>query len=937
MKFSLFRYIFLLPMLLAVACSDDMIRPEQTEERVAVFNVRVPRYDNVNMRTRADGEDDEKVDCFAVLVSDTSEGDGVLVMDPVKIPDPQIDETGEFRFNVQLDKSISNPRNCHFTLIANPSDKVWTFRKGTTLNSDISATIVDITDAVTGTIMMSGHCNHSHLFEHTGYELSLYRNVAAVSVTQEDNDTSIPFTVYGTPGNVSVTAGINTTLPSPGAGEPAKSVTVADGNLQYIAPVANDSHDDPFSCDAKPFVIVKATYFYHDYYYKLPFAYTDSVGTEKALDIEPNHKYEFLIKDITAPGYDTESEAATGIASVDVVYTIYDRQPRIFNMTSDGRNELGITDKIEDAVGEQCKKSFFVKCYPAPSSATELTFSASGSWISVNPNPLSASEVEDYEGQKGMLYEFEMTIDRNPYRQERQLTLTASWKGLSVKMPVIQGRSFSADTRSSVNLFIYEEDGTLARRINGYWTFVSGIGTEKDYGVADWVAGAPVLHGITPEANGGRIRTQGLHFPVMNGGRYYEYDIKPDFTTAPTAAYYEISVKSGSPFLGQLIYPAGRQALGSIARIQFTGDSYDTYTDTDALRFIAYNADGEMVDNITMDLYHTGLFDRSDHTAFRADVINSAEITAAWYYYEVIRFDSGENVTYWLDRNVGARSCGFDIVDNEGHSIFTEDEAWPFLGGDGAALGGLYYGIADEGVNYGDPSLKNNFGPKGYTIPLLSQWNELRDSRNFETGATLSPSHKAYYSSYLRTDDRAVYFPKAGLMQNKVYTSDSRTGNYWTATAATGFEKVEIGKWLTTIVISGNGTYTSNARIQNPQTALSARLVNVSDRRETYYQTTLQVKGATHVFLYRDINGYREWPTAWPGTPVASPDIAFSKTVNFAYESSRNVKYKVLFNYVDENGGITTMALSNPEAGISATGWDAEGNFTFNTDHELVP
>ncbi|MDE5843704.1 MAG: hypothetical protein K2H35_08225, partial [Muribaculaceae bacterium] len=93
----------------------------------------------------------------------------------------------------------------------------------------------------------------------------------------------------------------------------------------------------------------------------------------------------------------------------------------------------------------------------------------------------------------------------------------------------------------------------------------------------------------------------------------------------------------------------------------------------------------------------------------------------------------------------------------------------------------------------------------------------------------------------------------------------------------------------------------------------------------------------THVFLYRDNGTSREYPAAWPGVAVADPEIAFDHDFNFVYESSRNVTYKVIFNFVTDSGEIITMAASDSDKGINARGWDAQGSFSFSTSHQLIP
>lgn len=921
------------------ACSDDVLKFEERPKDEVHFRLRIPATERVTLATRAA---DYEISSLTALCFNGSNDDAVLVSAPKEIeswtgPDA---ETGELSFYMKLGDVASQSRSLTILFLANiNSSSLSGLRVNTTTLKEVRETQIGLDESVGSYVSMTGKVSIADYFN-TGEEdceVVMYRNVPAIEVKMAADSSPLEFSVYGSPETLALTAGINANVTEATEASPAvKGEEVWVGNRCYVSPVKNNSHADPYSYSAQPFVVVKAPFQGKEYYYRLALAGKDDDGNDIAYDLLPNHRYEVSIASVIAPGYSTEAEAAAGAPSSYVDFMIYDRQPLIMNMASDGNRELGVTDKVEDLLGEECVKEFYVKCYPAPSSFSEITFSTSQDWIHVSSTPLEEETVEDYEGQEAKLYKIEVSLDRNPLRAKRTGAITVSWNGLTRDVTVIQDRNFVADLRSSITLDILEGDGSLYRRINDYWTFVKGDGTETDPGTVGATINAPILHGIKEEVNNGRQRSHGLHFPVRNGGRTYRYFVTPDFTSATGATYYKVSLRSGSSFADELSYNTGEIALGTAAEINFSCDGFENRDETDALFFTAYDSAGNITDNIAMDLYHSGIFDWSDYPSFRCNRTNNHRYEQAWYYYEVVTFTLGGEATCWLDRNVGATSAGFDSLDADGNSIFTAEEGFPFFNGDGSALGGMYHRIAVEGVNYEDPVLISEFGPAGYQIPNVAMFNELRDSHKFVTSRTYTSGYLSYYQAYYETSQgERIYFPKAGMLQNHVRVSEGRTGYYWTSTAATGFEKEEIGKWLSTFTLSGNSSSISRSRINNPETGMSARLISVDDNKMEYFQTFFKVKGVTHVFLYRDNGNAREWPVAWPGNAVANADIAYDRIINYVYESSRNVEYKVIFNFVDETGAITTMAASNPERGMNATGWDAQGTFIFDENHVL--
>ncbi|MDE5772867.1 MAG: hypothetical protein K2H86_00230 [Muribaculaceae bacterium] len=942
---GVFKYILIcIATWSVVSCSEhDMPFPSDTIQ--PGISIVLPVLETKSLHTRGD-VDDMAVNSLTVLTFNGTDSNSLMVQSPYQVTDwdknVKSDNTIELDFMMQLDSSLSDRSNLSFLIFANlPSEITQNLLVNETKRVDIDNIALDISQSADGQIVMCGETTYIALFAPSGdtaHKVIMKRNVCAIEAYMQNESNPMKVVLYGAPSSVSITSGLSDTPPLPVNNEDA-SEGVEDGNRIYAAPVKHNSVSDPYSLSALPFIITQAQYEGTTYFYKLSFATLDNDNNPVGLDLSANHLYKYLISEVNVPGYTSSEEAAQGIPSSvsDVKYTILDLQPAIYNMASDGFTELGITNMVVDPLGDPCEKEFYVKCFPAITDASQLSFTYNAEWVSVMDEPIEITEVEDTSGQKASLLKYKAMLDRNPFSEIREATIQVHWRGLTTDILVRQELNFTADKHTDIVLEIREKDGTLYRRINNYWSFLNGEGTTTDPGIKGSTVNAPILYGTTSEVNGGNVRTHGLHFPVLNGGRSYNYTISPDFGPESGAVKYKAFLKRNFGFTGSLSLDNSEKNLGESVSITMTGDNDIVGIAESTLVLMSYDENGTAVDMLSLDLYHCGIFDWSDYPQYRCDRTNDPKIEEAWYYYEVVPFLEGNEIVYWLDRNVGSRSRGFDIVDGAGLTIFDDEPSYPFLNGDGSARGGIYHEIATPSTTYDDPVMKNDFGPPGYKIPSESLFNDLRNSSNFITHRTFSPSGISYYTAYLLTQEgERIYFPKNCQLQNHVITSESRSGHYWTSTPAYGFEKDEIGKWLTIFILSGNSSSMSRARLVNPENAMSARLVNEAANSTEYYQTFLKVKGATHVFLYALNGDEREWPVPWPGTAVTNPDIAFDDFVNFVYESSRNVDYKVIFNFVTDSGEIITMAESESGKGINATGWSATGIFNFDKNHNFI-
>ena len=334
------------------------------------------------------------------------------------------------------------------------------------------------------------------------------------------------------------------------------------------------------------------------------------------------------------------------------------------------------------------------------------------------------------------------------------------------------------------------------------------------------------------------------------------------------------------------------------------------------------------------DLYHTGFF-HYDTGNRRKDSHETG-----YYYYEVLPVDgaTGTRTRYILDRNLGAKAAGMYIQTADGSNHISSSE-WPF--GPGGKSAGGYYEVAYQGDNFTGPQMYDDVCPPGYRVPQQRMWDAIRNSGKFTTAqAQASASYfRAEYKTTLDverngvTEKETIYFPKSRYMENGSMTGDANAGYYWSQTEAAGTEKDEIGRWLKSLQITGEVTSYINGNVQT--FGMSVRPINdIADNAE-YNVISFNVWGATHIFLYTGDTKNKNYTTSWPGHAIGNSATADAKDssneplfFNFVYESTvyKAEDLKVIFNYVDASGKITTIS-KNKVDGLHvddtwAEGWD---------------
>lgn len=702
-------------------------------------------------------------------------------------------------------------------------------------------------------------------------------------------------------------------------------------DAQYPAPTRNEAAAN--NRNTQVFLLVKGEYTEEGqspvtYYYHADFKTDDG-----PLDVRPNHHYKVTITDVDRIGYRHSLEGLKGaIAGAEnATVNIKDINPDSRNMASDGVTEVGVERDTLYITGTEAGASVEFKVTVSPSIQTEgntatiniLWDKEQAPWLdalSVDSEPDTKEyEYENYNDRKYSVTTCKLqTAIANNSGERREARVGISCRGVLTYVTVIQQPPFSADKFGSVSLKVkeYERDpdkwtvtGTEDKgTYNNYWDFIRGKDTNNP------------LYGISAEAMGGKVRTEGFHAPMSdyqqfvytftlpNGGDYANcsWQVEVDEDYADKLLFWNGS--ESTPGGGSTsLRPSGSDMSGqtftftnNLLDLQSGGDiTKDAYRYGEkAFRIVVTHPDGTK-ETYAYDLYHTGVFNYDDGSnAYQA----GTQTDKGWYYYEVILM--GRN--YWLDRNLGAKSSAY-----YSKAMGGSDDEWPYRGD---AAGGLYR-IANAPGGDGEVSIiggeeLERIAPRGFRVPYMSEFQALTADSRFRQEFVYGTGSGYWDARYEtgRPDQGTVYFPKNGLWYGGAAAGTGDTGYYWTQTAALGASGTERGYWLQDMQLSGSNASAGRYRIyqegkQNP-TGMSVRCVYNSRVVETSHRYECYVKGYTHVFLYYENGeGDRTYLNTWPGEMISiyDPD-ALSMYHTFAYESVTDYgELKVVFNLVDND------------------------------------
>ncbi|MDE5887302.1 MAG: hypothetical protein K2H46_06935 [Muribaculaceae bacterium] len=824
--------------------------------------------------------------------------------------------------------------------------------------------------------------------------IPLYRNAVKVTVNamkpdgsggyQKDNegyyilgDAIYPFEVYGCAASTSITAGADGTL---GSARAIKEFPFeGDALPEYVNPTANSG--------SLPIVIVRAKYAQDgkDYYYALAMKTKETNKETKeevitAINFEPNHWYQILIKEIKAPGSNSPEDAALNpiMSSEDedsaVSWEIHDHSPKVYNMVSDGKHELGVSHEVvyHLAASDDSGYYFYVKVFEHGKSLTfnmlkdeyAITVEENEDWLEIGSPEDATSDAVDSSitGSEGSTVGGGVPItgdtDSNStgvvlkyplrFKSTNQLgtlegKVRVSWKGLLREIPVSWIRNFNGRDLCDITMRMFDETNTKQFETSKYWDLMEGKSVS---GVS--------FFGIDQEHRGegcrGMVRYEGIHFPVMYGSPSaanawrYEYDL--DFSPlqadkfkwfitlhgdAALKNYVKVEVYNGNSTSANTAvdvesaktHAANAQLKLLVKRVgKVSSSDYDYAIGTIRLHIVEPSTNEETT-SYDLQMYHTGFFHKNTATSEsnRKDSGEGKGDLTNWYYYEVVPVEGPSGTRYMLDRNLGAKTAEF-YLSNQGSRVAGADNA-----------PGGYYQVAEKLADYKGTKMKDGICPPGYDYPSQAAWDAVRNSKNFRYERL-----DAYYKPvYLSGNAGSITFPKMEYIDGAAFSGQSLAGYYWSSTSASGLEKDEIGRWLRALGFTGSATSFINGNVE--EFSMPVRCINYMDESSLpTYETYINVAGATHVYLYTVENNEKVGMMGWPGQAVGNYNNMAGQNNWFQYifqsKTVRPQDLYVVFNFLNSDGTIYTYAKNGK--GYSLTPDSAEGWKVVNDPDENI-
>ncbi len=935
------------------ACSDDIYNApleQLPSDGKLTINFAVPEMETVQTRALAADFSDSKFDDVLMLVFTGSEASTAkLVQKELLI------KANENNVEITIDENYRKNGNLFFLFLANSKyGKDDFLANGSLTMSDvISAKKEGFLSTDGKRMVLSGACSLNSLLKFE--TVKLWRNAAKVSVTTIDGDDdnkkstndnpTYAFNVYGPDSQSSSFAGCfsatdnRNLLNNPIAvskPDPFNPLTINKGEQIFVGPTKNTGNHQNKSC-----IIVRGKYSDGNFYY---YCLNFQNSTSGVLDILPNHYYEVKIKgDPLSKGYATIAEAMENPVSLSSGwYDIHDHSPKIFNMITDGMRELGVDYECRNSNSTTNTTAIFhVKLYSkAGSAATEYAHFKNNytKYITFSKDWLKATGIREitsgeeyfgttgkYDGigydednnekdypeapDAGKIYEITVTFgDNGGVTGLIKEEATVTWEGLSRDVDVIWDREFDpAQLYESATLTIKGGGINNVSDID-YWELLTG---RKKNG-NQVTQGTPKVWGVSEDDNNGYSRNEGFHFAMpygtsLQGNAQYTYNIELKCLGVEDVEYtWSYKLVGDEAITGT---KGVKVETNSPSKLKNEGPELKlSYKDPGSFKYgvgqlkIIVNEGTESEQTIPINLYHTGFFHKDKTTGLASKYQPAAG--RDWTYYEVVSMGN----KHWLDRNLGAHSANMYIES-------TNDS--PYMG-DQTSAGG-YYRAAE--YNNPDAPKMRDIAPPGYDVPTQSEYNTLIASPEFSTESMGSYNTACYYADQFGSTvlergvaRKIVYFPKARYLdKSDAKDGESRSGYYWTQTAASGTEKEEVGAWLKSFMVSGAATTYINGEVDrgsnNQGYAMTTRCIYTTNRTENPKATSFFVKGATHVYLYTVKNGVRTPITSWPGTPICTADN-LSKMFNVYYESSVNLPEDmyVIFNYKETSGKIHTYS-----------------------------
>ena len=707
----------------------------------------------------------------------------------------------------------------------------------------------------------------------------------------------------------------------------------------YPQPVPTQNVDNPEK-DNRAFVIVKGRYMSEECYYRIDLRrpVKDSEGKKTGryeyLFLTANHQYDITITKVKCKGYATAEEAAKHPQVDFMEVDIHDHVPAVLSMTSDGVRELGVE---KDMTSESSPAYFTMKLfshvssneYPAeiadirnsPYYDKEQGIYDDGNGFSIRVvegkewmklkdlSLVSGQKVEDGESvsDEGNVYKVGLDFVSAYATGSQTGKLLVSWRGLSREVNVTWENNFNPDDICSASLSIkYNGNKTVntgsAGNINDYWTFLKAQ-----------------LEGASKSQNNGKVRNEGLHFPLWYGGDdgrnwIYEYTLTINPSLLSKFSDKTISARVEANGNALEAWPAGG--------ITYDQNNHTIKISANSKSFQKGYLTGKLVISIGgedlpgIDIYRTGFFhlvpgSSSADSPLQHEVSGTVNPAGGWYYYEVRNFGG----RLWLDRNICATSGGMEIRTNTGASLVPSGTG-PFNEG---ACGGYFRPAKPVDYDDVEDNIYETICPPGFRIPNTSEWDLIRNDISFDLNQTVAGGVTYNKAEVMDDNGNMIYLPKVlyyntqtELNNRGTLVGDSRAGYYWTKSEAHGLEKNQIGHWMSALFISG----ASNSYMHGNVGRYGMQVRAIDDWEETVKQTTIgfTVVGATHVYIYdagepysstdKDDKNYTDMIKSglmsWPGVAIGEWKTMRAKKSGNSYinpEDGDNAAREFTFNY----------------------------------------
>lgn len=670
--------------------------------------------------------------------------------------------------------------------------------------------------------------------------------------------------------------------------------TTEKPNIRYPFPTKTHNGDDIIT-----YLVIEGVYEGTTCYYAIPLY---SQTEHKHFNIEPNHYYEVILKEVNHKGQvrdDATNTSGRRMAVANpcdyIIYEIHDHAPEVLSMKSDGVHELGVThivelNQSEEVDGKTVMYGYLtVKCYSARQAkeddieADDIDFddaASSTSWFEIDfdgVETLTGSQIDNsFEGDKdnpGTQFRYKVRLKEARYSEQSQ-TINVKWTkyGLDRDVTIHYDPGFVVSQVADVTLLIKDESERVQYEIENYLHFLQG--TQDTYKIS----------GLDENSMAdGKIRNRGFHFPMPYGNEApgspwtYTYDI--DFSKLQTQMQKEDVIKGTGNGFVKIDYevtqdaPNGHQQAGTVlntSNVKWAPNSSDPCKGTlkwDPLKASSYDyASGKIIfkitynttenneiiqktRNLSLDLYHTGFFHHDSSENYSAGLNEGKE----FLYYEVVPMEG----MYWLDRNIGARSNKM-YVDNSTGGTSNE-----YTGLGDVNARGLFIKISKyTDYQYTSPVIETGMCPPGYHIPNTTEWTSVRLSEKFIDERVTDENNNNYTTTYYNSNVGKVYFPRAkywysndnsggNLHWYEPYASsgDPSVGYYWTASEAQGMEKNEMGRWVRALYLTGSTSTYMNYDVVtsklNMRCVAGAKIIPQDNQYVSF-----NVHNATHVYLF---------------------------------------------------------------------------------------